>query len=119
MSSAHAEQKVLAANKTGAAKSAEPKSAELGALQASPSTALAVSDLETVANSISRDQAIKLAEQHLTLRNNRWGHAVEVKDVDDEFVVVFETPMQESRLIGQRAVTVDKESGLAHVRDRR
>ncbi len=68
---------------------------------------------------LTKDDAIRLAEQHLTLRNNRWGHPTEVKEDSDNYIVVFNTPEQETQLIGKRAVTVDKQSGLVQLRDRR
>lgn len=73
----------------------------------------------TAEHLLTKDDAARLAVQHLTLRNNRWGDPVDVKDEQDDYVVVFNTPEQETQLIGRRAVMVDKESGLAHIRERR
>ena len=82
-------------------------------------TVLAFSGSESGIKQISREKAIQLAEQHLTLRNNRWGRPVDIRDTEDQFIVVFKTPDIESRLIGQRSVTVDKDSGLVQMLERR
>ncbi len=68
---------------------------------------------------ISKADAARLADQHLTLRNARWGKETDIKEEDEEYIVFYETPANELRLIGQRAVTVRKSSGLARVRPRR
>ena len=88
-------------------------------IPAKEDTVLAYSGTSSSIKPISREKAIQLAEQHLTLRNNRWGRPVDVRDTADQYVVVFKTPDIESRIIGQRSVSVDKDSGLVQILERR
>lgn len=99
------------ASETKLAKNSAPHEKVAAAVPPAPSL--------DVAHTLTPEDAKRLAVQHLTLRNNRWGNPVEVMDEQDNYVVTFNTPEQETQLIGKRAVLIDKESGLAHLRERR
>ena len=68
---------------------------------------------------VAQDAALRLAEQHLALRNIRWGKPTDVREDGDLFVLSYDTPENETRLVGKRTVTVRKVDGLVKVRDRR
>jgi hypothetical protein len=67
----------------------------------------------------SEHQAVKLAKRHLALKNRDWGNISKVQEEEGYFRIAFETPTQEQRLIGQRAILVNKDSGLVSVVQRR
>ena len=68
---------------------------------------------------INQDEAARLVEQHLTLRNFRWGKPNSARLVEDTYIFTYQTPVTEARLVGPRAVTVDKYSGLAKIKERK
>lgn len=74
---------------------------------------------ETKSLQVSQEQAEKLAIQHLALRNARWGKPTRFAEEAGNYIVFFQTPQQEARLIGERSLSVDKKTGLVKVRDRR
>ncbi len=57
-------------------------------------------------------RAIHLAQKHLAIRNYGWAEVSQVIENPEFYRVEFETPMQEKRLLGMRALTVSKENGL-------
>lgn len=73
----------------------------------------------TSPDTITKDSALRLADQHLALRNTRWGKAIDIDDGGDEFIVSYETPENETRLVGRRSVSVRKSDGLVRIRPRR
>ena len=82
-------------------------------------SANAVEASPQAAGAITETTAVRLAEQHLALRNTRWGKPVSVVDESDAFVISYDTPETELRLVGKRSVTVRKSDGLARIRSRR
>ncbi len=94
------------------ASAAEPKNL-------SPTSTNSPAALTAADAGISKDKAIQLAETHLALRNTRWGKPTDVEVQEDRYIVSYETPEVERRLLGQRRVSVQKSSGLVRVRERR
>ena len=68
---------------------------------------------------MTTSEASKLATQHLALKNRSWGNVTKVTEGADGYEVHFETPEKELRLLGERVLMVDKESGLVTPRKRR
>lgn len=66
-----------------------------------------------------KDTARKAAERHLALRNVRWGEPKEVEEQEKHYLVHYPTPEQELRLIGERVLVVEKQSGVVFVKPRR
>lgn len=67
----------------------------------------------------SENHAVKLAKRHLALKNRDWGNISKVQEEEGYYRIAFETPVQEKRLIGQRVLLVNKDSGLVSVVQRR
>lgn len=68
---------------------------------------------------IGKDEALRAADLHLSLRNARWGTPTEVEEDPDFYYVKFDTPENERMLIGKRTVLVDKFSKVAKIGTRR
>ena len=68
---------------------------------------------------IDEEKAKSLCERHLALKGRRWGDPTKVSEDEDWFYVSYETPKQELRLIGDRTLKVDKETGVVSWRKRR
>lgn len=67
----------------------------------------------------SREEAMRLAEQHVALRKRSWGSPKDVSEQDGAYYVGFDTPEQELRLLGPRLIIIDKKSGVAKTQVRR
>ncbi len=68
---------------------------------------------------MTKEEASKLAHTHLALKQHNWGEPQSVEEVGDKYYVSFKTPQQELRLIGQRVLIVDKDSGVVTFQKRR
>ena len=64
-------------------------------------------------------RAIHLAQRHIAIRNYNWAEVSKVIEQDNHYRVEFETPQQEVRLLGQRALMVNKDNGLVSAIKRR
>ncbi len=63
--------------------------------------------------------AKRRAQNHLALKQVSWGEPESITEDEESFYVHYETPKRELRLIGQRTLIVDKESGLVTYQKRR
>lgn len=68
---------------------------------------------------VTKERAERLAQTHLALRKVSWGAPKEIVEQDEQFLVYYETPERELRLLGQRALIVEKGSGLVSYQKRR
>jgi hypothetical protein len=68
---------------------------------------------------VSEEDAVRLAQRHLAIKNRSWGKVVDVSEEDNRFYVMFETPKREKRLLGQRKLIVEKRNGLVKAHKRR
>jgi hypothetical protein len=68
---------------------------------------------------MSKSDAERLAQKHLAIKQVSWGKPSEVVEEDEKYLVHYETPKRELRLIGQRTLIVEKESGLVSYQKRR
>ena len=68
---------------------------------------------------IAKEEAQRVADMHLGLRNARWGTPTDVDEDPDYYYFKFETPENERLLMGRRIVTVDKFSKVAKIGSRR
>jgi len=65
------------------------------------------------------EDAIRLAQRHLALKQRSWGKILDVAEEDSQYYVLFETPKVEMRLLGQRKLIVEKDNGLVRPHKRR
>jgi len=71
-----------------------------------------VVDIVENENVETQSRAIHLAQKHLAIRNYGWAEVSRVIENPESYRVEFETPVQERRLLGMRALTVSKDNGL-------
>lgn len=83
------------------------------------------SDSEEDLSELVEDEALKKklakrrAQNHLALKQVSWGEPEEITEDEESYFLHYETPKRELRLIGQRTLIVDKESGLVTYQKRR
>jgi len=68
---------------------------------------------------MNMDRARYLATRHLALKQTRWGKPTAVTEDDAHYYLSYATPKQELRLIGERKLIVEKQTGLVTARKRR
>ena len=76
-------------------------------------------DNEGTAEKMTEETAAKLAKKHLALKKRSWGKLNGVTERDGKFHVNFETPEREKRLLGQRVLIVDPDTGVVSYMKRR
>jgi len=74
---------------------------------------------EREAEGMTEKQAKKLAKRHLALRNRTWGDPTSVVEQEEKFYVYYDTPEREMRLLGARALMVNKETRVVSTQKRR
>ena len=67
----------------------------------------------------SKEDAIRIAQTHLSLKKASWGVPGEVAERDGKYYVIYDTPEREQKLIGPRVIVVDKSTGVASFQKRR
>ncbi|MCB0322358.1 MAG: hypothetical protein KDD69_02260 [Bdellovibrionales bacterium] len=78
-----------------------------------------VQGVDSEAAGISGEDAKRLAQTHLALKKVSWGQPQEVVESENKYLVLYETPERELRLLGQRTLIVDRESGVVTYQKRR
>ena len=74
---------------------------------------------EADAKNMTEESARKLASKHLALKKRSWGKAKSVSEREGKYYIGYETPERERRLLGQRVLIVDKDSGVVSYMKRR